>query len=193
MPADVAKKLFTVEEYHRMGEAGIFGPGERVELIDGEIIQMTAIGHRHMVCVNRATSLFIRAFGENAVVSPQNPVQLSDWTEPEPDLVVFKPRSDFYDGKKPMPEDVLFAVEVADTSLRYDRNVKLPRFAAAGIPEMWIEDLNNDVLLVYRDPQGNHYESVLTLKRGDFVSPLAFPNVRFAIDDLFGDPGAKLL
>jgi len=188
MLTDVTKKLFTVDEYHRMAEAGILAEHDRVELIDGEIIQMSPIGHRHMVCVNRATTLFIEAFGRKAVVSPQNPVQLSDWTEPQPDLVVFKPRSDFYAARKPTPEDVLFTVEVADTSLRYDRNVKLPRFAVAGIPEVWIEDLKNDCLLVYRDPQRNNYKTSFTLQRGDAVSPIAFPGISFAIDDLFGGP-----
>ena len=188
MRTEITKKLFTVDEYHRMGEAGIFGPEERVELIDGEIIQMSPIGHRHMVCVNRANTMFIVAFGRRAVVSPQNPVQLSDWTEPQPDLVVFKPRSDFYAAKKPTPDDVLFAVEVADTTLRFDRNVKVPRFAAAGIPEVWIEDLKKELLLVYRDPRGDNYATSLTLRRADSVSPVAFPDIRFSIDDLFGEP-----
>src|SRR5436309_4722242 len=105
MEAEVKKRLFTVEEYHQMAEAGILREDDRVELIDGEIIQMSPIGHRHMVCVNRANTLFIQAFGNGAVVSPQNPVRLTDWTEPQPDLVVFKPRADFYAKKEPVPED----------------------------------------------------------------------------------------
>src|SRR2546425_9197316 len=108
METEVTKKLFTVDEYHRMGEAGIFHEDDRVELIDGEIIQMSPIGHRHSVCVNRATTLFIQAFGNRAVVGPGNPVRLNDWTEPEPDLIVFKPRADFYAKKRPAIEDVLF-------------------------------------------------------------------------------------
>jgi len=184
MRTDVTKKLFTVEEYHRMAEAGILHEDDRVELIDGEIIQMSAIGLRHMVCVNRANTLFIEAFGRRSVVSPQNPVQLTDWTEPQPDVVVFKPRADFYARKKPTPEDVLFTVEVADTSLSYDRKVKLPRFAAAGIPEVWIEDLKNNLLLVHRDPSGETYHTVLTLRAADSVSPLAFPDVSFRVDEL---------
>src|SRR5213083_2285735 len=104
MGVELTKKLFTVDEYYRMAEAGILGPEDRVELIDGEIIQMSPIGHRHMVCVNRANTLFIQAFGNGAVVSPQNPVRLTDWTEPQPDLVVFKPRADFYAKKEPVPE-----------------------------------------------------------------------------------------
>lgn len=193
MRTEITKKLFTVDEYHRMAEVGILAEDDRVELIDGEIIQMSAIGHRHMVCVIRANTMFIEAFGRKAVVSAQNPVQLSDWTEPQPDLVVFKPRSDFYAARKPTPKDVLFVVEVADTSLRYDGNVKLPRYGAAGIPEVWIEDLKNDLLLVYRDPQHDSYKTSLTLQRGDSVSPIAFPDIRFAIDDLIGPPAAECL
>ena len=185
---EITKKLFTVDEYYRMAEAGILTPEDRVELIDGEIIQMSAIGHRHMACVTRATTLFILAFGSKAVVSTQNPVQLSGWTEPQPDLVILKPRSDFYDTGKPKAEDVLFTVEVADTSLLYDRNVKLPRFAAAGIPEVWIDDLQNDVVLVFRNPLVDGYQTTMTLQRGDTISPIAFPNNSFAIDDLLGTP-----
>jgi Uma2 family endonuclease len=188
MQTEITKKRFTVDEYHRMGEAGIFGPEERVELIDGEIIQMSPIGHRHMVCVNVANTLFIEAFGRRAIVSPQNPVQLSDWTEPQPDLVVFKPRIDFYAGKKPTPEDVLFAVEVSQTTLRLDRKVKLPLFAAAGIPEVWIEDLNQDLLLVFRNPRTDSYSASMTLQRSDSVSPMSFPDVRFSVDELLGEP-----
>ena len=186
MPTEVTKKLFTVEEHHRMGEVGILHEDDRVELIDGEIVRMSPIGDRHLGCVNCATTLFVEAFGRRAVVSPQNPVQLSDWTEPQPDLVVLKPRPDFYRGKRPTPGDVLFAVEVADTSLTYDRRVKLPRFAAAGIPEVWIEDLNKELLLVYLNPVGDRYATTITLRPGDSISPLAFPDVAFRVGDLVG-------
>jgi Uma2 family endonuclease len=184
MGTDVTKRLFTVDEYHKMAKAGILHEYDRVELIDGEIIQMSAIGLRHMVCVNRANTFFIRAFGDRAVVSPQNPVRLSDWTEPQPDVVVFKPRSDFYAGKRPTPEDVIFTVEVADSTLSYDQKVKLPRFAAAGIPEVWIEDLKHDILLVHRDPIGSIYKTILTLSAGDSISPASFPDVAFSVGEL---------
>ena len=152
MGVEVTKKRFTVDEYYRMAEAGIFGPEDRVELIDGEIIQMSPIGHRHMGCVNRANRLFIESLGRRAVVSPQNPVLLSMWTEPQPDLTVLKTRDDCYDSKKPEYADALFVIEIAETSLSYERDVKVPRYAAAGIPEVWIEDLTRDQLLVYRNP-----------------------------------------
>ena len=122
--------------------------------------------------------------GARRNVSPQNPVRLSNWTEPQPDVVVFKPRADFYARKRPAPEDVLLALEVSDTTLRYDRNVKLPRFAAAGIPEVWIEDLSNDLLLVFRDTSGDNYSTSMTLQARDSVSPIAFPECRFSVGDL---------
>src|SRR5215831_4037494 len=152
MLTEVSKRLFTVDVYHRMGETGILGPEDRVELIDGEIIRMSPIGTRHAACVNRAATFFFEAFGRRVVLGPQDPVQLTNWTEPQPDILVLKPRKDFYSGKRVTAEDVLFVVEVADSTLRYDCDVKVPRFAAAGIPEVWIEDLQNNVLLVYRHP-----------------------------------------
>jgi Uma2 family endonuclease len=184
MRTEVTKRLFTVDEYYAMAKAGILHEDDRVELIDGEIIQMTAIGHRHLVCVNRATSLFIQAFGNRAVVSPQNPVRLSDWTEPQPDLVVLIPRADFYAKKKITPEDVLFVVEVADSSLSYDRTIKLPRFAVAGIPEVWLEDLQHDLLHVYRNPKLEAYETEIVLHPADSASPLAFPDATFRVAEL---------
>jgi Uma2 family endonuclease len=183
--SQIAKRLFTVAEYHRMGETGILGPEERVELIDGEIIYMTPIGYRHMNCVNRAVTLFVEAFGRKAITSPQNPVVLNNWNEPQPDFAVFKP---VYHRRLPVPSDVFFVVEISDSSFRYDRNIKLPRFAADGIPEVWIEDLKEERLLVFRDPKGNRYETELVLQHGDSVSPLAFPEVTFAVTDLLGEP-----
>jgi Uma2 family endonuclease len=184
MGIEVTKKLFTVDEYYRMAEAGILGPEDRVELINGEIIKMSPIGHRHMGCVNKANRLFIEALGRRAVVSPQNPVLLSMWTEPQPDLTVLKPRDDDYDSKKPEHADALLVIEIAESSLSYDRDIKVPHYAAAGIPEVWIEDLTRDQLLVYRDPGKDGYLNSLTLRRGDSVSPLAFPDVTFNVSDL---------
>ena len=187
MSAEIIKKRFTVDEYHRMVEVGILQPKERVELIDGEIVEMSPIGHRHGVRVIRLTTLFVKAFDERGIVSVQGSIRLNDWTEPQPDFVIFKPRPDFYAGKRWTPQDILFVMEVSDTS-RYDRNVKVPLFAAAGIPELWIEDAKNDVLYVYRDPRGGSYANTLEAKRGDFISPLAFPDIQFSIDHLLGEP-----
>ena len=184
MEAELTKRLFSVAEYHRMGESGILHPAERVELIDGEIIRMSPIGRRHAVCVARTTTFFIRAFGDMAVVGPGNPVRLTDWTEPQPDLVVYKPRGDFYAKKRPTIEDVLLILEVSDTTLSYDQKIKVPLFAAAGIPEVWIADLKNEVLHLYRAPRGKRYKSVQMLHPGDLASPLAFPDTSFQVHEL---------
>ena len=184
MQVETAKRLFTVDEYYRMAEVGILGPEDRVELIDGEIFEMSPIGSRHLACVNRATRLFVSTCANRVVVSVQNPLQLSNYTEPEPDVVLLKPRSDEYAAKKPMAEDALLVIEVAETTLKFDRRVKLPRYAKAGIPEVWIENLVDDVLLVYRDPIGNRFATELTLRPGESVSPIAFPDAIFAIDQL---------
>lgn len=183
MEADIRKRLFTMDEYHRMAKAGILHERDRVELIEGEILQMSPIGDRHAVCVSRATTLFIRAFGERAVVSPGNPIKLTDRTEPQPDIVVFAPRSDFYAKKRPTTKDILFIVEVSDTTLSYDRKIKLPRYAEAVIREVWIEDLNNGVLQVHRNA-GNTYKSLHMLRPDDTVSPLAFPGITFRVEEL---------
>src|SRR5437763_14059441 len=186
MPADVSKKLFTVDEYYRMADAGIFTEDDRVELIGREIIQSSPIGHRHMVCVNRATDLFISALKGKAGVSVQNPLRLNQYNEPQPDIVVFKWRADYYASKPYMPEDTLFVIEVSDSTLRYDTKIKLPIYAANGISELWIENLKEDVLLVCRNPAKKTYTTQLTLRRGDSILPLAFPDVAFKVEDLLG-------
>jgi Uma2 family endonuclease len=187
MQAEVTKKLFTVDEYYEMARVGILKPEEHVELIDGEIIQMSPIGHPHAVCVNRINQLFVLSLHGRAVIQIQNPIQLNDYTEPEPDVVVLKPRSDFYaNERKIVGEYALLIVEVSDTTLRYDRDIKVPRYAAAGVPEAWIVNLSANELLVYRSPTSKGYASSMTLHRSDSVSPVAFPDVVFKVEELLG-------
>jgi len=186
MVVETTKKLFTVEEYYRMAEVGILKPDDRVELIDGEIIEMSPIGDRHAGCVNRATHLFTSRLGNRVVVSIQNPLQLSKFTEPEPDVVVLKPQADYYASKKVWAEDALLVIEVADTTLSFDRRVKVPRYAAAGVPEVWIENLQDDTLLVFRDLAGTQYKTSLALRRGETIIPVALPDVIFSVEDLLG-------
>ena len=184
MQMESTKRLFTVEEYYDMAKAGILGREDRVELIDGEIFEMSPLGIKHVACVNRANRLFVTAFLDRAVVNIQHPAQLSNKTEPQPDVALLKFRADDYAGKKVVADDVLLIVEVSDTTLRFDRNVKLPRYALAGIPEVWIENLEDDELLVYRDPTGNTYGTALSLHRGDSVFVTTFPDVVFKVDEL---------
>jgi len=186
MQIEAAKKLFTVDDYYKMADVGILTPEDRVELIDGEIIEMSPIGNRHLGCVNAATEAFAAAFRGRAIVSVQNPLRLTNYTEPEPDVVLLKPRQDAYRYKRPLAEDALLVLEVADTTLDYDSKVKAPRYAAAGVPEVWIEDLEGNVLLVFRDPAGNGYKTSLTLKPDQSISVRGFPDVVFKVSDLLG-------
>jgi len=185
MYIEVAKKLFTTDDFSKMHEAGIIGPDERVELVDGEIIKLNP-GKRHVACTMRASRFFIEAFGPRACVSIQNPIVLDIYNEPKPDVVILKPREDFYASTEPAPEHSFFVVEISDTTLAMDRKRKLPKYARLGVPEYWIEDVKNQLLHVYRDPLGNEYRTCLTFHPGDAVSPLAFPDVTFKVADLLG-------
>jgi Uma2 family endonuclease len=184
MEAEVTKKLFTVQEYHRMARAGILREDDRLELIEGEIIEMSPIGHRHFVCVNRMNIIFSRVFGDKAFLSIQGPLCINEWTELQPDVVLFKPRPDFYAAKIPDPSDVLLVVEVSDTTLATDQKIKLPRYAAASIAEYWIADLRHDVLHVYRDVRHQKYTTALMLRPGESVALLSTPDVQFRVDEL---------
>jgi len=187
MQPEVIKKLFTVREYHRMGDVGILGPEDRTELIDGEIIQMSPIGHRHSMSVARANHFFSAALQGRAIINAQNPLVLNDYSEPQPDVVLLKFRSDFYKARAMVTaEDTLLVLEVSESSLQFDLNTKVPRYALAGVPEVWIENLNSDELLVYRDLSDDTYTTTLTLRRGDLVSVAAFPEILFKVDDLLG-------
>ena len=186
MPIETTRKLFTVDDYYRMAEAGILGPEDRVELIDGEIIQMSPIGHRHMIAVNRANDLFTASFRGRAIVSVQNPLRLSNYTEPQPDIVLLKYRSDFYKEKEITAADALLVLEVSDTTLRYDRQIKIPKYAEAGIPEVWIVNLEVSALEVYRALDAASYATILTLQAGESISLPAFPETSFPISLILG-------
>lgn len=151
----------SVAEYHRMGEVGILGPGLRTELIDGEIIEMPPIGHPHAGTVKLLANRLKELVGTDAIVAVQDPVWLDDHSEPIPDIALLRPRADWYRKGHPGPDDVLLLIEVADTSLTYDREVKLPRYARAGIPEVWLVDLGGRRLGIHRRPAGHCYGEVV--------------------------------
>jgi Uma2 family endonuclease len=180
----VVRHRFTTAEYHRMGEAGVFGEDDRVELIEGEIVEMAPIGPSHAYCVANLTTLLALTFGREALVSPGNPVPLDPYSEPQPDLTLVKRRPGGYRARHPAPEDVLLLVEVADTSLLYDRRQKVPLYARAGIAEVWLVSLPDQTLTVYRDPAPTGYQSVHELRRGDRVALLAFPDRELAVDQI---------
>jgi Uma2 family endonuclease len=177
---------FSVDEYERMGTAGILERDSRVELIDGEIVEMTPIGSRHAACVKRLNSLLVAALGDRAVVGVQDPVVLDEHSEPQPDISVLVPQQDYYETEHPRPSDILLVVEVADTSLAFDRNVKLPVYAAAGVPEVWLVDLVSGNVETHTEPSGSGYATVTVLSRGDTVTPAAFPDLTIASDAILG-------
>jgi Uma2 family endonuclease len=188
MAALPKRRRFTVVEYYQMADAGILNEDDRVELIKGEIIQMPPIGVGHASVVNRLNHLFLHAFGDAVTVTVQNPLRISGRSEPVPDLLLLKPRSDFYGERHPMPEDVLLLVEVSDTTLRYDRDEKLPLYAKASVPEVWIVDLKADLVHTYSRPLGDTYRYEFAWRRGDQHAPTAFPEIKLAVDDILGEP-----
>lgn len=179
-------RLFTVEEYDRMGEAGILGEDDRVELINGEIVQMTPIGSHHAACVHRLVALLSKHVAGRAIVLVQNPVRASELSEPQPDLGLLRLRDDFYAEAHPGPDDVHLLVEVADSSLDYDRSVKAALYAAAGVPELWIVDLACRQIESCRLPGADGYREVRQVAAGGRLAPLAFPDVSLAVNDIVG-------
>ncbi len=186
MSVKMQRRLFTVQEYHLMSEAGVFKDNERVELIEGEIIQMAAIGRRHATRVDRLREFFGDRVRTRAIIRVQNPISLDDNSEPQPDIALVQRRADFYEESLPNSEDVWLLVEVADSTVNYDRDVKVPNYARSGIREVWLWDLEANCLEVYRDAIANSYTSMQKFERGQQVSPLAFPDFIVSIDLMLG-------
>ncbi len=186
MATEVLRRRFTLDEYHRMGEAGIFTEDDRVELIDGEVVQMTPIGPRHASCVARLTRLLVRAVGDRAIVWAQNPARVPPDSEPQPDVALLAPRPDFYGSAHPGPNDMLLIIEVSESSLDYDRGVKRSLYARAAIAEFWIVDLKGQAIEICREPAGPQYRGTRRAQRGDTLSPQAFPDVTIRVDDILG-------
>jgi Uma2 family endonuclease len=174
---------WSLEDYRRLGELGIISEDERVELIDGEIIHMSPIGDRHNAGCTKANMLIAARGPSVCLVSVQGPLRLARSYEPMPDIVVFKPRADYY-VRGHTPEDVLLVIEVADSSRDYDLNEKALIYARARLPEYWVTDLIEDVLVVHREPTPNGYTSVHVLKRGQKVAPLAFADWEIAVEEI---------
>lgn len=172
---------FTVEDYHRMAEAGILGEDSRVELIRGRIVDMAPIGSAHMVAVNRLTRLLVTAVGDRGVVSVQNPVRLDDGSEPQPDVAVLRPGADDIGAPTPGASEVLLLIEVADTSLHEDRDEKAALYAASGVPEYWIVNLIDQVFEVHRGPGGGRYQEVSRVAPGSELEIAMLPGVRLAV------------
>ena len=179
---------FTVDQYEALGRAGIISDECRVELIDGEIIEMSPIGAGHMYSVAFLNAAFIRGLGDRAVLWPQNALRLGQYLQPQPDIVLLRPPLARYRARVPRMEDALLVVEVADSSLRYDREVKLPRYAAAGVPEVWIVNLRGGAIDAHRDHTRGGYRTRAQFRRGDAIAPGAFPDFRLLVADILGGP-----
>jgi Uma2 family endonuclease len=169
-----------------MNEAGILTEDDRVELINGEIIEMSPIGRKHSACVNRLNSIFSQLLGKRVIVAVQNPITLDNFSEPQPDIALLKPREDFYESAHPQPSDVFLLIEVADSSFEYDRDIKIPLYAANGIVEVWLVDIIEQKIIVYRQPTENTYSKIKTLQRGEILDILAFPEIKITVDSILG-------
>lgn len=179
-------RKFTIEQYQKMGEMGIFQPEERIELIEGEIIKMSPIGLQNAVVINRLNRFFSVQLVERTVVTIQNPIQLNNYSEPQPDIALLKPREDFYANKFPSPEDVLLLIEIADSSVICDQEVKLPLYAENNIPEFWLVNIPRQVLEVYRQPEAKTYQKQQIISKNQTISPLAFPDLTIDFSTIFG-------
>lgn len=180
------RRRFTVDEYYRMAEAGILHDGERVELLDGDVICMSPIGPRHAAGVKRANRWCTPRVGNRAVVSVQDPIRVENFAEPEPDLALLRPRADVYAGGHAQAADVLLVIEVAETSLAIDQTVKMRLYGRAGVLDAWLVDLPGRRVLVYREPGPEGYASLVEYHAGQEIVPLAFPDLAVPAAELLG-------
>ena len=175
----------TVADYYRMGETGILAPDARVELIDGEIFDVAPPGSLHAGTVNRLTQVLVAAAGNTAVLHVQNPLTLGRYSEPQPDLALLRYRADFYTSRHPRPTDALLVIEVGYSSVRFDREVKIPLYAGHSIPETWLIDLAARRLTRYRDPQRDAYARVDQPDSSAALEVTALPEIRVDLGTLF--------
>jgi Uma2 family endonuclease len=184
MSVHITRKLFTVDDCMRMLDAGILHEDDRLELIRGELVQMSPIGPRHQAAIDRANRTFVRLAGDDAIVRPQGPAELDRYSAPQPDLALLRPKHDFYAKKHPGPADVLLIIEVADSSLEYDTTVKRDLYAMMGIREYWVVNLVDDRLLCHLSRRGDSYRTVREFRSGDTAAPQLLPGCRIKVDIL---------
>jgi Uma2 family endonuclease len=184
--ASLPHRKFSVEDYHRFIEMGIFKPEERLELWEGEFVEMSPIGKRHAGIVAGLTAFLNHLFFQKFVIWTQNPIVLNDFSEPQPDVAVLKQRNDFYRQISATALDVLLTIEVADSTVKYDREIKFPKYAENGIPEAWLIDLENDRIEIHTQPTKNGYKLVKILHRGDIAESTVFEEFKISVDDILG-------
>ena len=186
MTVQLQRHTFTVADYHRMLEAGILTEDDRVELICGEIVAMSPIGTRHATCVKGLIQLLTESLGRRILLGVADPITLGDHSEPQPDISLALPPKERYADAHPTPPDIYLLIEVSDTTITYDREVKLPLYARAGVPEVWIVDLNGRRVETYRDPTPYGYRELRYAYPGDTLMPAAFPDVTLKVDEVLG-------
>jgi len=169
-----------------MGKAGVFSEDDRVELIEGEILKMSPIGSRHAASVKRLNRQLNRLLGDRAIVSIQDPILVNDFSEPEPDVAILRRRDDFYAQSHPSATDALLIIEIADTSVEFDHDIKLPAYARSAVPEVWIVNLPAETVAVHVDLANGVYRSVSTYRRGDSITPLHFPDLSIEVVSILG-------
>jgi Uma2 family endonuclease len=185
-PAVLQRHRLTVDEYHRMGQAGVFAPDAHVELIEGEVVDMAPMKSRHASVVARLLAALNRAVDDKALVWCQLPLHLGPRSEPEPDLMLLRPRADFYAQAHPGPADVLLLIEVSDSTLDYDRGVKLPLYARHGVTEVWIVDLDNNVVRFFRNGDGQAYTDITASETPRATPVAALPGMTIDLANLLG-------
>lgn len=186
MNTAVSIHRFNSEEYHRLVENNILHEDDRVELIEGRIVDMTPIGSKHAACVSRLNEILSEKLQKRAIVTIQNPIRLTEYSEPEPDIAIVKRRHDFYAEQLPQPEDVLLIIEVSDSSLDYDAETKIPLYAKANIQEVWLVNLIENILLVYREPTPEGYNTMLERRYNQKISPGNFPDITLTVSEILG-------
>lgn len=185
LSAKLKRHRFSVYGYHQMGQVGIFAEDDRVELIDGEIIEMSPIGTRHAGHVNYLNTLFYTRLASQVVISIQNPLRLGEFSEPQPDLMILRHRDDSYASVMPEPADVLLLVEVADSSLQFDREVKIPLYARHAVEVVWLLDLKNNALEIYEEPVDGIYTIRRTPPLSTHISVKSLPDFKVQVAELF--------
>jgi Uma2 family endonuclease len=186
LPELLSRHRVTVDEYYRMADVGVLAPEARVELIRGEVVDMAPIGSRHGGCVKILNNRLCAAVGERAVVAVQDPLRIGKHSEPQPDVMVLRLRSDNYRDAHPTPADVLLLIEVSDTTARYDREIKLPLYAEAGVPEVWIVDIDAQLLRCHRRPAGLEYTEMQALPAPSLIAVPGVEGAKLELGDLFG-------
>ncbi len=185
MTTTLSRHQFSVTDYTRMRETGILTEDDRVELLDGEIFVMSPIGPRHVGIVNKLNQLLTRQAADQGIMSVQNPIRLNDYSEPQPDIAVLNPRDDYYSHALATPDDILLVIEIADASLDFDREEKLPRYAQANISEVWIVDVNRQIIEQYTEPLRGEYTQLHKILPGSQIQATKIRSIQFLSDQIF--------